>query len=133
MKISRIAIGLFAIALAGCGSKETIIREVLVTAAPTTTEATVPQKKTQLNKYDEYLSKVRNFSGQANSWSDNDLIEMGHLVCKAFDAGSSLTDVIGVFSNNSSGSYDDELFAATILGSVMYICPEHEAMVQSQL
>lgn len=119
--------------IAGCGSKETIIKEVLVTVAPTTTEATLPPKKVQTNKYDEYLVELRNYSGQANAWSDDDLIQMGHLVCEAFDGGNSLDEVIKVFSDNSSGSYDDELFAGAIIGAVVYICPEHKESVQAQL
>ena len=118
--------------LAGCGSKETIIKEVLVTTPPTTTDYVAPAPS-QSNKYDDYLTELRNYSGQANTWSDGDLIEMGHLVCEAFDNGNSLDQVIKVFSDNSSGSYDDELFAGTIMGAVVYICPEHKDAVQSQL
>ena len=129
MKKSILLIVSTAALLASCGGKETIIKEVLVTTPPTTDAPFVPS----VNKYEEYLFDLREFSGQAYSWSDDDLIEMGHLVCEALDDGSTLDEIVGVFSRNSSGSYDDELFAGTILSAVVNICPEHRAYVESQV
>lgn len=128
-------IALFAVCsialLSSCGGKETIIKEVLVTTPPT--QATDAPSQPAVNKYDEYLSDLRGYSGQANSWNDSDLIELGHLVCEALDTGNTLDDIVGIFSSNSSGSYDDELFAGTIMSAVVNICPEHQSYVESQL
>ena len=118
------------IALAGCG-KETVIKEVLVTTPPT--EAPAPAVEPDSNKYDQYLDFVNDNSAQARQWTEADLLEMATLVCGAFDNGASLSAVVDVFSNSSTGRYDDELFAAIIGGSVTYLCPEYQSMVQSQL
>lgn len=120
-------------ALTSCG-KETVIREVLVTTPTPATEApmeTLPAVKG--NKYDKYLDFVLDNSGQAREWKESDLIETATLVCGAFDGGASLSGVVGVFSDNSTGTYDDELFAAIIGGAVTYLCPEWASYVDSQL
>lgn len=117
------------LALVSCG-KETVIKEVLVTIPPTTAAQSEPVEQ---NKYDKYLDFVLDNSGQAREWRESDLIETATLVCGAFDGGASLSGVVGVFSDNSTGSYDDELFAAIIGGAVTYICPEWASYVDSQL
>lgn len=117
--------------LSGCG-KETIIKEVLVTAAPTTTEATLPQEPPK-TKFDSYLEDVYSFSAQARTWDESDLLEFGTIVCEAFTAGSSLNEIIAVLEKYSSGAYDDELFAAVIMSSVENLCPQHRPYVESQL
>lgn len=117
------------LALVSCG-KETVIKEVLVTIPPTTAAQSEPVEQ---NKYDKYLDFVLDNSGQAREWKESDLIETATLVCGAFDGGASLSGVVGVFSDNSTGSYDDELFAAIIGGAVTYICPEWASYVDSQL
>ena len=115
--------------LASCG-KETVIREVLVTSPPATG---APAEPVEQNKYDQYIDFVLDNSGQAREWAESDLIETATLVCGAFDDGASLDSVVTVFSNNSSGDYDNELFAAIIGGAVTYICPEWQSYVNSQL
>ena len=115
--------------LASCG-KETVIKEVLVTAPPATE---VPAEIVKENKYDQYINFVLDNSGQARDWTESDLIETATLVCGAFDDGASLDSVVTVFSNNSSGDYDNELFAAIIGGAVTYLCPEWQGYVNSQL
>lgn len=117
------------LALVSCG-KETVIKEVLVTIPPTTAAQSEPVEQ---NKYDKYLDFVLDNSGQAREWKESDLIETATLVCGAFDGGASLSGVVGVFSDNSTGTYDDELFAAIIGGAVTYICPEWASYVDSQL
>lgn len=116
--------------LVSCG-KETIIKEVLVTTPPTEAPATTPQVED--NKYDQYLAFVNNNSAQARQWTDADLLEMATLVCGAFDGGASLAAVIEIFSDSSTGRYDDELYAAIIGGSVTYLCPEWRSYVNSQI
>lgn len=117
--------------LVSCGGKETIIKEVLVTTPQVaTTDAPVASPS---NKYDEYLYDLREFSGQANAWNDNDLIEIGTLVCDSFDGGSSLQEVLAIFAQNSDGSYDDELYAGMIMSAVVNLCPEHKSYVESQI
>ena len=56
------------LSLTACG-KETV-REVLVTTPPTEAPAV------EVNKYDAYLADLYDFSGQARSWSEDDLIKL---------------------------------------------------------
>jgi hypothetical protein len=122
--------------LVSCG-KETVIREVLVTLPPNTVEETtttttkyVPPSR---NKFDEYLYDLKEYSGQANTLDDSFLIEFGSTVCSAFDKGVSLNEVVELLSEYSSGDYDDKLYAGIIMSAVVNICPEHRALVESQL
>jgi len=127
MKLKLAASTAIVLALAGCGQKETI-REVLVTTPPAT-EAPAPE----LNKFDQYLEMLYNESAQARSWTESDLLELGTTVCEVFDTGGTIEGVIKIFSNNSTGAYDDELYSAVIAGSVLFLCPEWAAYVQGQL
>ena len=115
------------ILLPACGQKE-VIREVLVTTPPAT-DAPAPE----LSKYDQYLEMLYNESAQARSWLESDLLELGTTVCEVFDSGGTIDGVINIFSQNSSGKYDDDLYSAVIAGSVIYLCPEWADYVQSQL
>lgn len=112
--------------LAGCG-KETI-REVLVTTPPTEAPATQ-----EANKFDQYLDMLYNESAQARSWAEEDLLELGTTVCQAFDEGGTIDGIIGIFNENSTGNYDDELYSAVIAGSVIFLCPEWADYVKEQL
>lgn len=127
MKKTILILAGLTLGLAGCGQKETI-REVLVTSPPVT-EAPAPE----LNKFDQYLEMLYNESAQARSWTESDLLELGTTVCEVFDTGGTIDGVIQIFSNNSTGAYDDELYSAVIAGSVLFLCPEWTAYVQSQL
>ena len=127
MKKRIIAVFLLTALTAGCGQKETI-REVLVTTPPAT-EAPAPE----LNKYDAYLEMLYNESAQARTWLESDLLELGTTVCEVFDQGGTIDGVINIFTQNSTGKYDDELYSAVIAGSVIYLCPEWADYVQSQL
>jgi hypothetical protein len=127
MKKTILILAGLTLGLAGCGQKETI-REVLVTSPPAT-EAPAPE----LNKFDQYLEMLYNESAQARSWTESDLLELGTTVCEVFDTGGTIDGVIKIFSNNSTGAYDDELYSAVIAGSVLFLCPEWAAYVQSQL
>jgi hypothetical protein len=113
------------LSLTACG-KETI-REVLVTTP--STEAPAPE----VNKYDAYLNSLYDNSAQARTWTEDQLLKFGTLVCDAFGAGNTLARVIDVLQPYSNGSYDDELFAAIIAGSVTHLCPEYTSMIQAQL
>ena len=116
------------VSLAACG-KETV-REVLVTTPPVpATEAPAPE----LNKFDQYLYSMYDSAAQSREWTDAELLEFGSIVCDSFDAGLSLSKVLSVFDQYSSGSYDDEFFVAVIGSAVMYLCPNHLSYVQSQI
>lgn len=119
-----------ALLVSSCGSKETIIREVLVTAAPVTTTLPPAPSKT---KFDLYLDEVYGFSAQAREWSEAELLEFGTIVCEAFDNGATLNQIVGVMEKYSTGLYDNELFAGVIYASVMHLCPKYFSSVQSQL
>jgi len=114
------------LSLTACG-KETI-REVLVTTPPTEAPAAP-----EVNKYDAYLNSLYDNSAQARTWTEDQLLKFGTLVCDAFGSGSTLARVIDVLQPYSNGSYDDELFAAIIAGSVTHLCPEYTSMIQAQL
>jgi hypothetical protein len=122
-----IALTISSIALIGCGKKE-VIREVLVTTPPATEAPAV-----EMNKYDQYLQAVYDNSAQARAWDETDLLELGTTVCEVFDSGGTIDGVVNVFSQNSTGKYDDELYSAVIASSVLFLCPEWAAYVQSQL
>jgi hypothetical protein len=114
------------LSLTACG-KETI-REVLVTTPPTEAPAAP-----EVNKYDAYLNSLYDNSAQARTWTEDQLLKFGTLVCDAFGSGNTLARVIDVLQPYSNGSYDDELFAAIIAGSVTHLCPEYTSMIQAQL
>ena len=113
------------LSLAACG-KETV-REVLVTTPPT--EAPV----VELSKFDQYLEFLYVEAAQSRSWSEDQLLELGTTVCQVFDQGGTVQGLITIFNNNSSGKYDDEFYASIIAGSVLYLCPEYQTLVQAQL
>ena len=113
------------LSLTACG-KETV-REVLVTTPPT--EAPV----VELSKFDQYLEFLYVEAAQSRSWSENQLLELGTTVCQVFDQGGTVQGLITIFNNNSSGKYDDEFYASIIAGSVLYLCPEYQTLVQAQL
>ena len=128
MKAKYLLSSAFLIAtLASCG-KETVIKEVLVTNPPVETTAAP-----EMTKYDLYLEGLYSNSAQARAWLESDLLEFGEVVCDAFDASSSLSSVLDVMSQYSTGPYDDDLFAAVVSMAVAYLCPEHMAYVQSQI
>lgn len=127
MKRIIIASAIATVFLVGCGQKE-VIREVLVTTPPAT-EAPAPE----LNKYDAYLEMLYNESAQARTWLESDLLELGTTVCEVFDQGGTIDGLINIFTKNSTGKYDDDLYSAVIAGSVIYLCPEWADYVQSQL
>lgn len=113
------------VSLAACG-KETV-REVLVTTPPT--EAPV----VELSKFDQYLEFLYLEAAQSRSWTESDLLELGTTVCQVFEQGGTVDRLIQIFNENSTGKYDDDLYAAVIAGSVLYLCPEYTAVVQAQL
>jgi len=113
------------LSLTACG-KETV-REVLVTTPPT--EAPV----VELSKFDQYLEFLYVEAAQSRSWTESDLLELGTTVCQVFELGGTVDRLIEVFNSTSTGKYDDDLYAAVIAGSVLYLCPEYAAFVQAQL
>ena len=113
------------LSLTACG-KETV-REVLVTTPPT--EAPV----VELSKFDQYLEFLYVEAAQSRSWSEDQLLELGTTVCQVFDQGGTVQGLITIFNNNSTGKYDDEFYASIIAGSVLYLCPEYQTLVQAQL
>ena len=124
--MKKIMLVTFAVlSLAACG-KETV-REVLVTTPPT--EAPV----VELSKFDQYLEFLYLEAAQSRSWTESDLLELGTTVCQVFEQGGTVDRLIQIFNENSTGKYDDDLYAAVIAGSVLYLCPEYTAVVQAQL
>lgn len=113
------------LSLTACG-KETV-REVLVTTPPTEPPVI------ELSKFDQYLEFLYVEAAQSRSWSEDQLLELGTTVCQVFDQGGTVQGLITIFNNNSTGKYDDEFYASIIAGSVLYLCPEYQTLVQAQL
>lgn len=126
MKTRIIGLAILASLLVGCGQKETI-REVLVTTPPVETSAP------ELNKFDQYLEFMYAESGQARSWTEDDLLEIGTTVCDVFAQGGTIDKLIEIFAESSTGAYDDEMYSAMIAGAVMFLCPEYTDYVKDQL
>ena len=124
-----IAILVFAIAMPS-GSDSGKDRVTADTAGSTYEK---PAATTPVNKYDSYYQHVLNNSGRANSMSKSDVIQLGDLVCQAFDDGNSVAAVVDVMSSVSSNSSDIELAAAAMWGATEYICPEYKPMMQAYL
>lgn len=120
------ALVVVSLALSACGTK-TVIREV----APTPTNPPVTAPAT--NKYDDYVSWVKNNSGQANSTSNSQIIETGDLVCSALDSGRTIKEVATLMQETASTSSDIELYAAVLYGAVKYLCPEYQQAMTDYL
>lgn len=116
------------VSLAACG-KETV-REVLVTT-PEPAPSVLPAPN--YNKFDQYLEFLYSEAAQSRSWTEDQLLELGTTVCQVFEQGGTVDRLIEIFNENSTGKYDDDLYAAVIAGSVLYLCPEYAAVVQAQL
>lgn len=116
------------VSLAACG-KETV-REVLVTT-PEPAPSLLPAPN--YNKFDQYLEFLYAESAQSRSWTEDQLLELGTTVCQVFEQGGTVDRLIEIFNENSTGKYDDDLYAAVIAGSVLYLCPEYASVVQAQL
>ena len=116
-----------AVALSACGTT-TIVREVPASTAPVpiVTAAVV-------NKYDKYYEYVLNNSGQANTSSKADIIEMGDLVCGALDKGNSIDAIVRVLSRASTGQSDNELYAAVVYAAITYLCDEYSGQLNAYL
>lgn len=91
------------------------------TPAPIVTNPPAPVK----SKYDRYIDHVLNESGQANTWTNANLIEFGDLVCQSLNNGSSIREVVNILSRNVKNDSDIVFFAAVVRGAIENICPEY--------
>ena len=85
------------------------------------------------NKYDDYYEHVLSNSGQAQTTSKSDVIELGDLVCGALDKGNTFSAVTSTLSDVADGQTDTEYYAAVVTGAVKYICPEYFSALESYL
>ena len=136
------------IPLVGCG-KETVY---IVSEAPATTEATVPDttvaRATTTSNPQSFRPPASNYQEVPNYYdpeqydtflweSENDfwwlftkeqLLAMGLLVCEAFDDGYTLDEVteelISAMINTGTSDLMEGLAAVTA-GAVTFLCPEH--------
>lgn len=113
--------------LVSCGTT-TIVKEV-----PQTTLAPAPVVVPSSNKYEKYVEFVKSNSGQANSYTDSQLIETGDLVCNALDAGNQMSRITDILQNNAQNQSDLELYAAVMYGAIQHICPEYMDALRSYL
>ena len=133
-------------ALASCGGETVYV--VTETSAPATTEkATTTTKPPQTTPplATRPPSNVPDYSGEYSPdlydsflwesvndfwwlFTEDQLLQMGLLVCEEFDRGSTLEDVnyslLNVM-NNTDTLYLMEGLAAVVAGAVIFLCPEH--------
>jgi len=130
-----------ALLLTACGSKTVYVMTEPTTAttkAPARTTTTAPpETRPPANApaysgsynpelYDDFLwQSVNDF------WwlfTKDQLLQMGLLVCEAFDSGATLDEVtleLVSAMNNTNTAYLGEGMAGVVAGAVTFLCPEH--------
>lgn len=105
-------------------------KKVATPAVPTLV-TTLPAPDPVTNKYDSYYEYVLNHSGQANSMSKADVIQLGDLVCQSLDEGNSVGRVAQVVADSVDTTSGLELGAAAIYAAITYICPEYTSQLNA--
>lgn len=73
-----------------------------------------------------YVALVKSYSDLANYGSDRQLIKMGKQVCKTFDTGLTLYEILSYMTSTLDTPEAEDLFAATVAAAVVVYCPKHE-------
>lgn len=75
----------------------------------------------------EYLSSVRQLDSSLNSWTDSDLVGVGHAVCYGFDHGLSAQQVVDALAAAAQRSGVTASQAVAILQAAINSrrCPAH--------
>ena len=103
--------------------------------APTVTVTEVPSEDVFGETYtaeDEFLFDVRSIGNvYIENISDADLLELGYLVCGAFDEGYTVDDLAYELAatGDYSGSAEQEYAGTIIAGSVLNLCPEYSYQI----
>lgn len=122
-------LAILALLLSGCGSSNESA------PAPTVTVTEEPTEDIHEQIYtaeDEYIYDVRSVGNSyIENLPDSQLLEIGYLVCDAFDAGATFEDL--AYELVSSGTVNDDEtieYAATLIaGAAINLCPEYSNMV----
>lgn len=88
-----------------------------LTAAPAQAQST--------SKDRTYLYMVKTYSSLANLGTDRQLIKMGKTVCKVFDGGATLLQLVAGVLPTLKTTDAEDLFSATTAAAVTIYCPRH--------
>lgn len=92
-------------------------------AAPSPAEAN--SKKDRL-----YITMVKSESDLARYGTDRQLVRMGKAVCKTFDSGVTLRELVAAMTPTLTDRDSEDLFAATVAAAVVVYCPRHERLMK---
>lgn len=117
-------------ACAGASTSVVTVTEQKTVPAPavTVTESTAPNG----GKYapDMFLDYVHGMLPETFSTSNDGLLDFGDTTCSAISSGVPVIDLVNIGLDNGLTS---EQISVLIAGSVMFLCPENEPMVQEQI
>lgn len=88
--------------------------------------AAAPAEAQTTSKDRQYLALVKSHAN-TNGVSNRSLIKMGKQVCKTFDAGATLYEIVEAIADSATDEEISTLFAATIAAGVIVYCPRHES------
>lgn len=92
-----------------------------LTAAPAQAQST--------SKDRQYLALVKSYANTSGA-SNRQLVRMGKQVCKTFDAGATLYDIVEVVVETATNERMEKVFAASIAAAVVIYCPRHQSELE---
>lgn len=118
-------------ACAGSSTSVVTVTEQKTVPAPvvTVTESVAPDNG---GKYapDMFLDYVHGMLPETFGTSNDGLLDFGDTVCSSIDAGVPVTTLVEIGIEN--GLTSDQI-STLIAASIMFLCPENEAVVNAQL
>lgn len=105
-----------------------VVREVPATQAKPPATAPAPSD----TKWDTYLADV-DTNAYRGTWTNDELIEFGTLVCGALDAGNTMRQVAGIMEASAETDTDMQLFASVLVAAVNNLCPEYLAALNGYI
>jgi hypothetical protein len=115
-----------ALALSACTT------ERIVERAPETSSRPAPAPAPQ-DPSGDFLAYVNQTAGDAIYWSDDDLLEVGLLVCEALDSGATMREVAQTMEDSAVTNGDVELFATVMYAAVINLCPQYEQALMAYI
>lgn len=118
-------------ACAGASTSTVTVTEQKTVPAPavTVTESVTPNNG---GKYapDMFFDYIHGMLPETFGVSNDGLLDFGDTVCSSIDAGVPITSLVQIGLDN--GLTSDQI-STLIAASVMFLCPENEAVVNAQL